>query len=259
MPARSAVVDSLLARHGTSYSEAVGVDLRVDTPATFWSWYVTCLLLSARIRSDLAARAARAYRSVIGTGVRATVDATWEERVRVLNEHGYARYDESTSRMLGDAADLVQERYDGDLRRLRHEAGGDADRLHGLLQQFPGVGPVGADIFCREAQVTWGELHPFLDDAAAAAADRLDLGRDPAEVLGLVDDSDVPRLLAALVRADRADDLDAVRAAEPIGPGAPRVVLDRLRRADLYELARDADLPGRSSMTRGQLVEELAR
>lgn len=258
MPSRSAIVDSLLARHGTSFAEAVGIDLQDDTPATFWSWYLTCLLLSARISSDLAVRAARAYLSTIGTGVQATLDSTWQERVTVLNDHGYARYDESTSTMLGDTAAAVRERCGGDLRRLRDVADHDPERLHGLLQQFKGVGPVGANVFCREAQVAWDELHPFLDEPTADVADRLGLGRDPDEVLGLVPRDQAARFTAALVRAERAGDLAAVARAEPIGPGDPEVVLDRLTRSDLYALAQDADVPGRSRMNRAQLVEALA-
>lgn len=255
---RAETVDALLERHGTSFSQEVGVDLTEDTPSALWSWYLTCLLLSARISSDLAVRAARAYLRTIGRGVRATEKATWEERVEVLNANGYARYDERTSSMLGDTAAAVRERYGGDLRRLREEAAGDPSRIHSLLQQFKGVGRVGADIFSREAQVTWEELYPFVDDVAAGIADRLGLGRRPATVLKGVPREDVPRFLAALVRADRVDDLDAVRAGRPPEPGDPSAVLERLTRSELYELAGQVDLTGRSSMSRQQLVDALS-
>lgn len=49
-------------------------------------------------------------------------EATWRQRTDVLNRAGYARYDESTSRMLGDTAQLLLDRYRGDLRKLREEA-----------------------------------------------------------------------------------------------------------------------------------------
>ena len=256
---RDDVVTALLARHGTSFSEAAGVDVTHATPASTWSWYLTCLLLSARISSDLAIRASHAYLRTIGRGVRATAEASWQHRVDVLNANGYARYDERTSAMLGDTAEAVLDRYGGDLRRLRHEADGDPGRIHRLLQQFKGVGRVGADIFCREVQVVWTELAPFVDDAAAAIADRLGLGRRPATVLRGVDRPDVPRFLAALVRAERSDDLAAVRSGRPPSPGDPAEVLDRLTRTRLYELAQDEGLGGRSSLSRAELVDALSR
>lgn len=68
--ARADMVRALLERHGTSFSQDVGIDLTEDTPSTFWSWYLTCLQLSARISSDLAVRATRAYLRAIGRAER---------------------------------------------------------------------------------------------------------------------------------------------------------------------------------------------
>src|ERR687888_69109 len=95
---------------------------------------------------------------------------TWAQRVRVLNRAGYARYDESTSRMLGDTCALLLERYRGDLRRLREEAGRDPKRERALLKAFKGLGDVGVDIFFREAQLAWKELYPFADRRGPPAA-----------------------------------------------------------------------------------------
>lgn len=256
--ARQDRLDAVLARHGTSFAEEVGVDLRDPRPADLWSWYLACLLMSARISTDLAVRATRAYLDQIGRSVRATAEATWKQRVDVLNANGYARYDERTSAMLGDTADAIEERYGGDLRRLREEADGDPDRVHRLLQQFKGVGRVGADIYCREVQVAWDELYPFVDPVAADVAASLGLGRTPKAVAGLVARTDLPRLLAALVRAKRAKDLDAVRDGQPPSPGGPRTVLARLSRRELGDLAKQADVRGRSSMTRDDLLDALA-
>ena len=97
----------------------------------------------------------------------------------MLNRHGYARYDERTAAMLGDACELLLERYRGDLRRLRDEAGRDPRRERRLLKQVKGLGDVGVDIFFREAQVAWEELFPFVDRRAAQTARRLGLDADP--------------------------------------------------------------------------------
>src|SRR5207248_1977231 len=82
-------------------------------------------------------------------------------RARVLNESGYARYDERTSTALADTAQLIVDRYGGDLRRLRRAADRDPTVERRLLKQCKGIGDVGVDIFFREAQRTWAELYPF--------------------------------------------------------------------------------------------------
>src|ERR671933_105648 len=66
--------------------------------------------------------------------------STWEQRVRVLNEAGYTRYQERTATMLGDTAAAALERYGGDLRRVRDEAERDPRAERRALQQFKGVG-----------------------------------------------------------------------------------------------------------------------
>jgi len=76
-------------------------------------------------------------------------------RVDALGRGGYRRYDERTATQLGDGAELLTERWSGDLRRMREEADGDIGRLRELLQEIPGLGPAGADIFLREAQRVW--------------------------------------------------------------------------------------------------------
>jgi hypothetical protein len=258
MASRDDRVTALLQRHGTTFAEDLGLDLSDPSPSTLWRWYVACLLMSARISSDQAVRAARAWYDEIGRTPRATAAATWRRRVRVLNTNGYARYDERTSSMLGDTATVLLERYGGDLRRLRAEADGDPVRIHRLLQQFKGVGRVGADIFCREVQTAWDELFPFVDDAAAGIAEDLELGSSSRAIATLVPRDELPRLLAALVKASLADDLDAVRAGRRPSPGDPAIVLDRLTREELYALARQSDLTGRSAMRRAELRDALA-
>ena len=139
-------------------------------------------------------------------------DSTWSERVQVLSQNGYARYDESTARMLGDTAEMLLARWDGDLRHLREEAGGDVARTRALLQEAKGIGEVGADIFCREVQGVWPEVRPFLDDRTLDAARALGLGEDPDAVARLVEGAELPRLTAALVRAALAGDVADIRA-----------------------------------------------
>jgi hypothetical protein len=136
--------------------------------------------------------------------------ATWGQRTRILNQAGYARYDESTSRMLGDTAEMLLDRYRADLRRLRDAAGRDPGQERALLKECKGIGDVGADIFCREGQVAWDELFPFADRHALEAARRLGLEDDADRLARRVPNKDYPRLLEALVRTSLARDFDEV-------------------------------------------------
>jgi hypothetical protein len=72
--------------------------------------------------------------------------------------------------MLGDTARVLLDRYAGDLRTLREEAGGRPEQERALLKQFKGIGDVGADIFLREVQAVWDEVRPFVDRRARAGA-----------------------------------------------------------------------------------------
>ena len=212
-PSKARIVEALLERHGRTYAAEVGIDVGKGTPSVLYRWLCAATLLSARISAGAAMAAAKALAQQGWTTAEKMAAATWEERTRTLNRAGYARYDESTSRMLGDTASMLLEKYGGDLRKLRAAAEHAPERERALLKECKGMGEVGADIFCREAQIAWDELYPFADRRALEAARRLGLEDDPAQLAKRVPREDFPRLVAALVRAGLAKDLDRVRAA----------------------------------------------
>lgn len=195
-----AVVRALVAAHGETYAEEAGIRLR-DTPQPLYRLLVLAHLLSARIKGSIAVASARALHEAGLRDPRRMAEADWQERVDALGRGGYRRYDERTATQLGEAAELLTERWGGDLRRLRVEADGDVDELRLLLQEFPGIGPVGADIFLREAQAVWPEASPYLDDKALQGARRLKLPQDPERLLGLAERTEPAVFAAALVRA----------------------------------------------------------
>ncbi|MBO0681559.1 MAG: hypothetical protein J2P45_00255 [Candidatus Dormibacteraeota bacterium] len=193
---------SLLERRGTTIAEELGIDLRRDGPSAWFRLLCVAALLSARIDARIATAAARGLAGAGWTTAGKLAGSSWEERVRVLHEAGYTRYQERTATMLGAMAEQVQERYRGDLRRLRDEARRDPGAERRLLKQLPGLGDVGVDIFFREAQAAWAELRPFADARALRAAKRLGLGQDAGELAGVVAEERLPQLVAALVRTD---------------------------------------------------------
>ncbi|HEX2102767.1 MAG TPA: hypothetical protein VHF51_03905 [Solirubrobacteraceae bacterium] len=203
----------MLERHGHTFAQELRIDVVKGTPSPLFRLLVASILLSARIGHRLAVDAARALFEQGWTTARKLDDTTWDQRVRVLNRAGYARYDERTASMLGDTCAILLERYRGDLRRLREEAERDPARERALIKQFKGIGDVGVDIFFREAQVAWDELRPFADRRALDAARRLGLDADARGLERLVggDARTLARLIAALVRVQLERDFDAVR------------------------------------------------
>jgi endonuclease III len=191
-------VERLLDTYGRTYAEEAGIPLR-DTPQPLYRLQVMSLLLSARISSGIALATTRALAAAGMRSPRAMADATWQQRVDALGVGGYRRYDERTATQLGNGAELLLERYQGDLRRLRAEADGDPDELRRLLQQLPGIGPVGADIFLREVQDLWPEAAPYLDGKARQGARKVGLPDDPVR-LGRLAGDDPALFAAALVR-----------------------------------------------------------
>jgi endonuclease III len=209
-PSKDDVVAALLDRHGQTYAAEAGIRLQ-DAPAPLFQLLCLSLLLSARIRADAAIAATRALVAEGWTTAQSVADSTWDQRVQVLNRSGYARYDESTSRMLGQTAGRLLDRYDGDLRRVRDDADHDPDEERRLLQQFSGIGTVGAAIFSREVQAVWEEMYPFADRRALSVAERLGLGSDVATLRALADDArQLSHLVAALVRCGLEGDDDEI-------------------------------------------------
>ncbi|CAL9658947.1 endonuclease [Streptomyces sp. enrichment culture] len=199
-PGQRRTVRELVDAHGQTYAEEAGIRLK-DTPQPLYRLLVLAHLLSARISASVAVATARALSEAGLRDARRMADATWQQRVDALGRGGYRRYDERTATQLGEGAELLTERWGGDLRRLRDEADGDVRELRRLLQEFPGVGPTGADIFLREAQLVWPEAGPLLDRKALQGAERLGLPSDRDRLLSLAGKTEPAVLAAALVRA----------------------------------------------------------
>ncbi|MFG3706648.1 hypothetical protein ACGF7U_18220 [Micromonospora sp. NPDC047670] len=189
----------LLERRGSTYAEDAGIRL-ADRPGPLYQLLVLATLLSTRIRAGVAVATARELFAAGYRTPQAMEAASWQDRVDALGRGHYRRYDERTSTMLGNGARLCLDRWRGDLRRLRREAGGEPAALRRLLTEFPGIGPTGADIFLREVQVVWADLRPYADRRALSGAERLGLPGSPDRLAGLVRPGDFGRLASALVR-----------------------------------------------------------
>jgi len=192
--------EQLLDESGETYAHEAGIPLK-DKPSPLYQLLVLTTLLSTRISASIAVAAARELFKAGWRTPRAMADASWSDVVEALGRAHYKRYDESTATALNEGAHLLIDRWHGDLRRLRSEADGDDARIRDLLQEFPRIGPVGAEIFCREAQGVWPELRPAFDRRALQGAEKNHLPKDPKRLAELVAPKELPRLAAALVRS----------------------------------------------------------
>ncbi|WP_328886157.1 endonuclease [Streptomyces sp. NBC_00316] len=195
-----ATVEALLQAEGHTYAEDAGIKMK-NTPQPLYQALVAACLLSARIKASVATAAAHELFTAGMRSPRRMCEATWQQRVDALGKGHYRRYDERTATQLGEGAQLLLDRYGGDLRRLRDEASKDPDELRRALRRIPGLGPVGVDIFLREVQAVWPEVSPLFDRKALDGARRLGLPEKPKALAALVPREAHAVFAAALVRA----------------------------------------------------------
>jgi hypothetical protein len=213
MASKKEIVGRLLARHGKTYAQELGINLEGGSPSALFQWLCASVLYSARIGSQIAGEAFRNLKRRGWRTAQAMARSTWEQRVTELNKAGYARYQERTATMLGDLSEFLLDRWQGDLQRLREDAGRDPRQERKLLKEVKGMGDVGVDIFFREVQAIWPEVSPFADRRALRAAQQLGLGSSAEELRRLVGaDSELSRLVAALVRSGFERDLEEIKA-----------------------------------------------
>lgn len=200
------VTNELLKRYGKTFTEEACIQFR-DTPVPLFQLLVMAILFSAPIQADKAMQAVKAVFERGWDSPRKMDRSSWDQRTSFLNAHGYARYDESAARKLGQSTHLLNTRYEGDLRNLREAAEHDVKKELELLQEFKGLGETGSQIFLREAQAVWPEAYPFIDDRARKSAESLGLPKSANTLSELAGGpKTLTRLVAALVRVDLAGD-----------------------------------------------------
>jgi endonuclease III len=191
----------LLKNYGRTLAEDLGVDASSGEPRSLFLILIAALLLSARIGHELALKSARILFERGWTTAEKMAGSTWQQRVKALDEGGYVRYDNRTSTMLGETAQMTIEKYGGDLRKLREAAEADPARERKLLKEFKGIGEVGANIFFREVQLAWPELYPFAGDRILETARNLGLPPDARKLASMVRRRrDFVRLVNALMQ-----------------------------------------------------------
>lgn len=186
--------------HGTTYASEAGIRL-TDSPSALYRLLVLTVLLANRLPSGAAVSASVALSSAGLRTAAAMSASTWQQRGDVLAGSGYRRFAGRTATVLGAGAEVVVDRWGGDLRRLRDAGGGEVAAVRRTLETVPGIGRLGSAIFCREVQGVWPQLAPFADERVMLGAKALGLPATGAELAELVPPGDLVHLVAACVRA----------------------------------------------------------
>jgi endonuclease III len=193
---------AVLDRYGTTFADDAGIELE-DSPEPLFQLLVLAELLSARIGAGIAVAAAGELTRGGWTTAATMRDARRSAVIAALGRAGYRRYDERTATQLREMAELVLDRYGGDLRRLAESAEKDVERAARLIQEVKGIGPTGAAVFLREVQAVWPWVRPYLDDRAREGARRIGLPDAGTQLGELVAPADLARFAAGLVRVSR--------------------------------------------------------
>ncbi|RYO91206.1 hypothetical protein DL764_008312 [Monosporascus ibericus] len=172
------------------------------TPDTVLALLLNAMLSSTRISHALAAKTVA---TVIKAGYHkldVLKKSTWEERTEVLTEGGYTHYREKTATMMGELAELIEDKYEGDLNSILKTAGEDRTKIRAELKRIKGLGDVGIDIFFDTAQHVWPCLAPFLDPRSAKTAEAIGIGSDVQQLWDAVsrEPEQMCRLAAALTK-----------------------------------------------------------
>lgn len=181
---RVRAADRLVNRLGGRFSRELGIELDDDPDGSQVDrWFLAATLFRARIPWVVAELS---YRALAGSGVRGlsdVVDRDNDELVDLLDEGGYARYDDLTEKRLRALGAMVRDRF-GSVVSLRRIA--DPGDLESVLCALPGWGPATAGVFLRELRGLWPGAGVPVDLRAVAAAhhlDLVDLRDDPLEDL----------------------------------------------------------------------------
>ena len=170
---RARLARAAVAALGGRYSSGLGID--VDSgDAEVERWFLAATLFGTRIP---AAVAERTFGVLDGAGLHRMAqarDIPWDDLVALLDEGGYARYDFRTATRLQDLAEIITERYDGQVTVISRRFPG-YQGLHQALDALPGWGPVTIQLFLRELRGVWTGAQPPLDQRTAAAARHLGL------------------------------------------------------------------------------------
>jgi hypothetical protein len=173
-----------LVRERGRFSRDLGIDVDAGG-AEVDRWLLAATLFGTRISTSVAVRT---MRTLDASGVRTVADAARRRRstlIRLLDDGGYARYDERTATRLRALANAVHDSFPDGVDAWGRSCR-TADELVAGLDALPGWGPVTVRAFLRELRGVWPAADLPPDERADHAARELGLvGADGLTVTAL--------------------------------------------------------------------------
>jgi len=180
-------IDKLVKAYGAvPLSDSSLEDPESPVAETLLALLFNAMLTSTRISHQLAYKSVKRLVEEGWADVNKLKESTWERRTEVLTEGGYTHYREKTATMLGELADLVIDKYNGDLNNLAKEAGEDREKVRARLKEIKGLGNVAVDVFCDTAQGVWPFIAPFLDERSRKTAEEIGIPSEAEELFKAV-------------------------------------------------------------------------
>jgi hypothetical protein len=141
--------------YGRLYSEILCIDVFDGESTEIFKWFLASLLFGAPIRDNTAIETYESFRQHSVLTPERILATGWKGLVRILDEGGYARYDEKTADKLLIVMKNLRKKYGGDLVCLCEKSLG-ARNLEGNLKALgKGIGDVTISIFLRELRDVW--------------------------------------------------------------------------------------------------------
>ncbi|KAJ9615818.1 hypothetical protein H2200_001895 [Cladophialophora chaetospira] len=148
------------------------------TPETVLALLLNAILSSTRVSHTIAAKTTDLVIKAGYHKLDVLKKSTWQDRTEVLTEGGYTHYREKTATFLGELAELIEEKYQGDLNAILKSTSEDPKKIRAELKTIKGLGDVGIDIFFTTAQHVWPCLAPWIDPRSLKTAENIGLGKD---------------------------------------------------------------------------------
>lgn len=176
-------LDKLIDQYGHIPLADLGLkDPEKATSETVFAHIFNALLSSGRIGHDIAHKTLQCLINAQYHNLETLKKSTWEERTEILTEGGYTHYREKTATYLGELAELIEEKYDGDAAKILPKKEEATDVTHTqktvekALKEIKGLGPLGADIFLGTIQVIYPYVAPFVGKRDVEVAKEIGLG-----------------------------------------------------------------------------------
>ena len=167
------LINLLIQKFGTTYSEMLGINLKSSKSTEIFKWFLASVLFGARISESIAIKTYKKFEERDVLSPDKIIDTGWDDLVIILDEGGYVRYDFKTATKLLEVSGNLLKNYEGNLNTLHSKAKDARDLEKKLMGLGKGVGQVTVAIFLRELRGIWKRADPLPATLTVEAARNL--------------------------------------------------------------------------------------